>query len=80
MMHVVKGRQYCAYTVYIDGSIAEMEYETGQFSTLIVISFNASITERTRQRSTASELQINRGMAWHAACMMRASMLYIAQG
>ena len=65
-----------------------MESETvaeSQLSTSIVTSFNASIT---RQHSTASKLQVDRGMArcMHDACyiLSKASFIpprdYVSQG
>ena len=57
MVHMVKGRQYNAYTVPHAGtSIAEMESETDSTST--VKSFDVGTN------STPSELQISR--SWHA--------------
>jgi hypothetical protein len=65
----VKGRQYSAFTVYIDASIAEIEYETMMKPTLDLDSekfrcFNHMIGSNSIAqysfRSTASEFQIGR--------------------
>ena len=63
MVYVVKGRQYCVYTVYIDAiasaSVTENQMES---ETSIVTSFDGSITEiNSTAQLLASDFKIGPG-------------------